>query len=194
MRDGDPILSLLDSYTATGVIAGFHFTTNVKGAVWELAFVWHILRLCIIRQKARCTLTLHTLFSPLCAANSVLSDALHQWEVMADEGLDASSLVASRNDDDDDDDEQLALFHSLLACRATATRRVMYNVDKDAGADVLFLATKIDNRQERILVSVPCKAGKRSSLRECLRSSSLAWQLTTEPQRAAGLSGVTVLL
>lgn len=178
--DEDPILPLLKRYATMGAIAGFHFTTNVKGSVWEVAFVWHILRCRIIMQKANVTLTLSTLFSPLCASKYTLPEGFNQWDVLADEGWDASMLQMT--------DEKPTHFHHLLD-GPEACRRVMYNVERDAGADVLFLVQQGDGSQARTLVSVQCKAEKSSSLRECLRSSSPAWQFTTDPQRAVVLKG-----
>jgi hypothetical protein len=64
---------------------------------------------------------------------------------------------------------------------------VAYDAHTNAGADVLFLAAKAEGAF--VLV---CKPEKASSLLECLRSSSPAWQYTTREQRGAVIHGQQV--
>jgi hypothetical protein len=86
----------------------------------------------------------------------------------------------------------LSSFESELCCefRQLVTHSVdvvAYSIDQDAGADVAF--TVVDGDGTRRLVLVQAKVETRTSLAECLRAATPAWQYTTELQRAALLRG-----
>jgi hypothetical protein len=169
--NSDPIFWLLATSIHSGEIAGFSFTTSVKGDVLEIAFAWHVLRM-MLRSNGR-PLHLVDVLTPLLAPSFVLPPHV------------SKRLVAVTSADRDVSTDGRGTFSRVLARPSV----VLFDVDVDAGADVIFATDAPDADTPASLVLVQAKAQKEASLEECLRASSPAWQYTTDPEREEVVDG-----
>ena len=163
--DDDPIFGLLAASVHLGKIAGFAFTTSVKGDVLELAFTWHVLRMGLhFRDRP---LRLEDVLTPLLAPGVALPAHV------------AERLVTVTTAARDVSRDGRGTFSRVLLQPST----ILFDVDTHAGADVIFATGASDTDTPASLVVVQAKAQKCASLVECLRASSPAWQYTTDPER-----------
>jgi hypothetical protein len=84
-------------------------------------------------------------------------------------------------------------FHALLDPEYEGA--VCYGMDYEAGTDVSFTARATAGGNlagKQILVCAHAKAERESSVVECLRGATLAWQFTLDRQRSAVVAGNTL--
>jgi len=163
--DNDPIFGLLVASVHSGQIAGFAFTTSVKGDVLEVAFAWHVIRMGLHARDE--TLRLGDVLGPLLAPGFDVPPHV------------AERLVAVTGAAPDMSRDGRGTFERVLERPSLAS----YGIDTHAGADVVFATAASDADTPASLVLVQAKARKAASLVKCLRASSPAWQYTTGPER-----------
>lgn len=176
--DKDPVLALLTGCMTSGAIAGFALTTSIKGGVFKLAFVWHVLRSVIL---AGGPVKLGAALHALDAGGFRLPDATASLIVRATRALPRSMLPHDASD-----------FHFLVGDVGDAV--VVYNVSTAAGADVIFAARHASAHAPQLrAVLVQLKAQKDATLDDCLRAASPSWQYVQKAERGRIIGGERVV-
>lgn len=134
------------------------YTKSNKGSLFEMLVAWHFLRARLVGDD---DVTLAAVLQPLLPQELALPTALSNYYVP----------MQRAHPFDTDGFEGLAEGGLLLT-----------NVDTDAGADLAFFVR--DRRDDSmVLVLIQAKARAQTSLVDCLRSATPAWQYTQKDQR-----------
>lgn len=178
----DPVYQRLNAHLRSSA-AFFSHIENIKGLSLEAVFVWHVLRTVILHGgSAALSDVLHGFVSEPAALHSRVTNAV----VTAKRACTPTTLAFLGGG------AAIAASHSCPDFAVFLQPNVdviLFGVDTDAGADVIFCAAR-DGSTDRDLVVVQAKSEKTSRLAECLRAATPAWQYVQEKQRHAVTTGV----
>jgi hypothetical protein len=175
--DTDPVLMWLQSSLYNGGIAGLDLITTLKGDVYELMFVWHLLRAVLIHRHN------HDGRDPL------LVDVLRPLMpvgFLCPPTLDGATVAVTRAQRPP---PTATVFHHLFREGVLQRDVVFYDIETVAGADVVFSVFASDRGT---IVDVQAKNRGDTSLADCLRSSCMAWQYVNRAHRALVAQGAAV--